>query len=259
MDIQTQIQLAAERIKGAQRVVVLTGAGASRESGLATYRDDPLEGLWAKYDPKDLATPAAFKSDPKLVWDWYTVRRKVASQVEPNRAHIAIAKLETLVPHVAVITQNVDRLHTRAGSSDVIELHGSIMELKCFDACQGDPTLLNDANLGAERDGVPTCPHCGAFARPNVVWFTEYLSETKLERARDLCQACDVMIVVGTSGVVQPAASLPYYAKRWGNSFVIDVNPNVNEIASMADLAIRGGAGAVLTEIVMGMTTPQAL
>jgi NAD-dependent deacetylase len=258
MDIQAQVQLAAEHLKSAQRVVVLTGAGASKESGLATYRDDPLEGLWSKYDPKELATPAAFKKNPKLVWDWYAARRRVAAQVEPNRAHIAIAALEALVPQVNVITQNVDRLHTRAGSTDVIELHGSIMELKCFDDCQGDPTLIKDAELGVERDGVPTCPHCGAFARPNVVWFTEYLSEAKLERARDLCQACDVMIVVGTSGTVQPAASLPYYAKRWGNAYVIDVNPNEDEIASIADLAIRGGAGDVLSEITAQMANGSA-
>lgn len=224
MDIQAQVLAAAEQIKHAQRVVVLTGAGVSKESGLATYRD-PMEGLWEKYDPKELATPAAFKKNPKLVWDWYAARRKAAAQVEPNRAHLAIATLETLVPHVAVVTQNIDRLHTRGGSTDVIELHGNIMELKCFDDCQGDPTLIKDTEFGAERDGVPTCPQCGAFARPNVVWFTEYLSETKLERARDLCQDCDVMVVVGTSGTVQPAASLPYYAKRWDNAYVIDVNP----------------------------------
>jgi NAD-dependent deacetylase len=250
MDIQAQIQTAAEQISKAQRVVVLTGAGASRESGLATYRDDPLEGLWAKFDPKELATPAAFRKNPKLVWDWYAYRRNVASQVEPNRAHLAIAKLESLVPQVVVVTQNVDRLHTRGGSTDVIELHGSIMELKCFDDCQGDPTLLDDAALGVERDGVPTCPHCGAFARPNVVWFTEYLSTTKLERARDLCQDCDVMLVVGTSGVVQPAASLPYYAKRWGSSYLIDINPNEDEIAAIADLYLQGTAGDVLSGIV---------
>ncbi|MBX3083613.1 MAG: NAD-dependent deacylase [Anaerolineae bacterium] len=251
--MQHQLQIAADHLKRAQRLVVLSGAGVSKESGIPTYRD-AQEGMWQQYKPEDLATPAAFKKNPKLVWDWYAARRQAVTAVQPNRAHLAIAALQTLIPQVTVVTQNVDRLHTRAGSHDVIELHGSIMELKCFDDCQGDPTILDETSLGADRDGVPTCPHCGAFARPNVVWFTEYLSESKLERARDFCQACDVLLVVGTSGIVQPAASLPYYAKRWGSAFVIDVNPNDNEIATIADLALRGAAGDVMTAILALLT-----
>jgi NAD-dependent deacetylase len=250
---QEKIQKAADQLRKARRAVVLTGAGVSKESGIPTFRD-AMDGLWSKYDPQQLATPEAFKANPKLVWDWYNSRRDTVRKARPNPGHHAIADLEDLLPEVVVVTQNIDRLHQAAGSSDVIELHGNLMDNKCFANCQGDPTLIDISVLTWDAEaGPPKCPHCGANVRPTVVWFNEILPIDALSRAKEMSTTADVMLVVGTSGVVQPAASLPYYAKRYNDAFVIDVNPVRDEIAEYADLFLDGPAGEVLPQVIQAM------
>lgn len=242
------LRAAAERLRRSERLVVLTGAGMSKESGIPTFRD-ALEGMWARFDPEELATPQAFQRNPRLVWEWYEMRRLQVLEVQPHAGHYALADLEDRLPQAVVITQNVDGLHKRAGSSDVIELHGNITQHKCFADCQGAPTLLDIATL-SQTEVPPRCPHCGAYVRPNVVWFNEFLPVEALERARDLCLRADVVLIVGTSGIVQPAASLPYIAKQHGGAFLIDVNPERDEIAPICDIFLQGTAGSVLPQLV---------
>ncbi len=207
--MQDRIVEAAAIMGRSRRLAVLTGAGVSRESGVPTFRD-AVDGLWARYDPADLATPEAFRRDPRLVWAWYEYRRELVRRAEPNPAHYALAELEDLLPHVVVITQNVDDLHQRAGSTDIIPLHGAIMRNRCAANCRGDPTLLPES-LPMDA-GLPRCPYCRELARPDVVWFGESVPLEALMRAMILAREADVMLVVGTSGVVQPAAGLPSLA-----------------------------------------------
>jgi NAD-dependent deacetylase len=248
-----QIREAAQRLVKSQSLVVLTGAGVSKESGVPTFRD-ALDGLWSRFDPQELATPSAFKANPKLVWDWYEHRREKVSKVKPNPGHYAIAELEDLLPKVSVITQNVDGLHQAAGSSDVITLHGDINRHKCSANCEGDPTLVDVTKLTWDREvGPPACPYCGALVRPDVVWFTERLAPEALERAIEISSKADVMLVVGTAGAVQPAASMPYRAKQYNNAFLIDINPIEDTITPIADLYINAPSGEVLPQIVRAM------
>jgi NAD-dependent deacetylase len=250
---QEKILEAARRLRKAQALVVLTGAGVSKESGVPTFRE-ARDGLWARYDPQQLATPAAFAANPKLVWDWYEYRRQMLRNVKPNPGHYAIAALEKLLPRVAVVTQNVDGLHQAAGSTDVITLHGDLTRNKCSANCQGDQTLIDVDALHWDRDaGPPTCPYCGKPVRPDVVWFNELLPHAVIDRAITLSMSADVMLVVGTSGVVQPAASLPNYARRHNSAFIIDVNPTPDEIAPVADLFLDGPSGQVLPQVVQAM------
>lgn len=249
-----KIRKAAGLLAAAKRVVVLTGAGVSKESGVPTFRD-AMEGLWANFNPEELATPQAFRRNPKLVWDWYEMRRQQVDSVRPNPGHDAIAQLEGRVPHVTVVTQNVDGLHRAAGSTDVIELHGNIRQHKCFNGCQGDPTLIDIHTLTwAHDDRPPRCPHCDALVRPDIVWFGEALPAEALSRAQQLCQSADVVLIVGTSGIVQPAASLPYYAKRWGHAQLIDVNPQQDEITPICDLFLQGPSGVILPQVLATMS-----
>jgi NAD-dependent deacetylase len=250
--LRQQITGAAQSLRASQRPVVLSGAGISKESGIPTFRD-ALDGLWAKYDPMELATPQAFRRNPKLVWDWYTYRRKALSAAGPNPSHVAIAAMQSMLPQLVVITQNVDGLHQIAGSPDVITLHGNIRENKCLDDCQGDPTLIDVDTLDWERDaGPPTCPHCGAWVRPNVVWFGENLPHAAIERAYQLCEEADVVLVVGTSGVVQPAASLPGVAKQRGAT-IIEVNPQTTPITQISTRHLAGPSGQVLPQVLAAM------
>jgi NAD-dependent deacetylase len=243
---------AARRLKNAQLLVVLTGAGVAKESGVPTFRD-ALDGLWAHYDPQQLATPAAFQANPKLVWDWYAYRRQMIEGVKPNPGHLAISELEKLLPQVVVVTQNIDGLHHDAGSTDIIELHGNIRRYKCFYECRGKPTLIDLNTLDWNRDaGPPACPYCGRWVRPDVVWFTEVLPDEAIHRAQELSRQADVMLVVGTSGVVYPAAALPGMAKEYG-AYIIDVNPVRDEISTIADLFLDGPSGEVLPQIVQAL------
>jgi NAD-dependent deacetylase len=235
---------------------VLTGAGISKESGVPTFRD-AMDGLWAQYDPAQLATPAAFQRNPDLVWSWYMHRLKLVERAQPNPGHHAIAALETLVPEVIVLTQNVDGLHRLAGSADVVELHGSIRRYRCSADCRGPSTIIELAMLPHDQGYAPRCPHCEAYVRPDVVWYGEILPRQALDRASSAAETCDVMLVVGTSGVVYPAASLPFLAKERGAA-VIDVNPAQDDIAPIADVYLCGPSGEILPRVVEAMRAQRA-
>lgn len=234
---------AMSAIAGAGRLAVLTGAGVSAESGIPTFRD-ALTGLWARFRPEDLATPEAFLADPKLVWDWYAWRRAKVDEVRPNAAHVALAELAGRKA-LTLVTQNVDGLHQQAGSPDVIELHGNIRRVKCFD--HGHPAQRWD-----EGDFVPKCARCGSLLRPDVVWFGEALPEAAIAQARAAAADCDVFLSVGTSSVVEPAASLPVMARQ-GGAFVIEVNPQPTPLTPLAHVALRGPAGVVLPRLLYGL------
>lgn len=232
---------ALERLRNAKRVAVMTGAGISAESGIPTFRDAQT-GLWAKYDPADLATPEAFQRDPKLVWRWYQWRRELVGRAAPNAGHSALAALERrLGDRFRLITQNVDGLHARAGSERVLPLHGDITRDKCFD--HGHPMQSSP-----EDEQPPACPECGSLARPGVVWFGESLPEETLLEAIEWSRTADVFLSVGTSSVVQPAASLAHEALR-NQALLIEVNLADTPLSGQA-LILRGAAGEVLPRLV---------
>jgi NAD-dependent deacetylase len=227
-----------------QRLVVFTGAGMSKESGIATFRE-PEEGLWARHDPHELGTLEGFMRNPELVWKWYEHRFGRIGEVTTHAGHRAIAALERHLPRVVVITQNIDNLHREAGSTDIVELHGNWQFYKCLDGHKG----FTHADFADQAEAPPPCPVCGAMLRPDVVWFGEVLPAEAVERALDECTLCDAMLVVGTSGLVQPAASLPYYAHRSGSP-IIEVNPSPSALTQLADIFLQGPAGKVLPRVV---------
>ena len=239
MEIPSQL---IEKIKSAGEISVLTGAGISAESGVPTFRQAQV-GLWAQYDPQELATPGAFQRNPKLVWEWYAWRREMIQQAAPNPGHLALAELATLVSQLTLITQNVDGLHQQAGSPQVIALHGNIMESKCFER----EHLI--ADLPQEESIPPRCPICNSLLRPNVVWFGESLPASALQTAVDAAQTCDLFISIGTSALVQPAASLPLMALENGATLV-EVNPEPTPLTRWVDFSIAGAAGVVLPALV---------
>jgi NAD-dependent deacetylase len=224
----------------ARRLAVLTGAGISAESGIPTFREAQT-GLWARYDPMQLATEEGFRADPALVWGWYSWRRGLVKSARPNAGHLALAAATPCFEHAAVITQNVDGLHSRAGSADVVELHGNIMRTTCLERCGFTTGNTDDLPRGEP----PRCPNCGSWLRPGVVWFGEMLEPSELQRACTEAAACDLMLVVGTSGLVYPAASLPGTARRAGAAIIV-VNPEPTELDGVAEICIRGKAAEVL-------------
>ncbi|MEO8608594.1 MAG: NAD-dependent deacylase [Chloroflexota bacterium] len=243
------IQKAAKYIRTTQQLTILTGAGVSKESGVPTFRD-ALDGLWAKYDPQRLATRTAFMNDPKLVWDFYEYRREIMRPAQPNPGHYALAELQKRYLSTRIITQNIDDLHQRAGSTDVIRLHGNIAGNKCFYNCQGDPTPVDVSQIEWDKtSGPPPCPYCGRWVRPDVVWFGEILPPAALRRAADLLAKTEVILVVGTSGVVSPAAEMPLVAKQYGAG-IIEVNPYKSQITPIADIWLDAPSGEALPRVV---------
>lgn len=236
---------AAKVLAGAHRVVVSSGAGMSKESGIPTFRD-AMEGLWANFDPQELATEAGFRRDPRRVWSWYAWRRERVAHARPNPGHLALARLQTLVPALTVVTQNVDGLHTEAGSPDVVELHGNIRRVKCLDRGH---LYAGPLPPYADDQDPPPCPVCGSPLRPDVVWFGEMLPEKAVERAWSLAERCDAMLLIGTSGTVWPAAELPLVARRHGG-LIVEVNPTPSELTHAADVFLEGPAGQVLPALV---------
>jgi NAD-dependent deacetylase len=234
-------ETAARRLACASRVLVLTGAGVSAESGVPTFRGPG--GLWRQYRPEDLATAAAFHRDPVLVWEWYAWRRETIAPLRPNAAHRALASLEARVPELLLATQNVDGLHSAAGSRRLVELHGTIWRLRCT-AC--------DLSLDDRRVPLPELPprcECGAALRPGVVWFGEALPEEAVGQAFAAAREAEVVLVVGTSSLVYPAAALPEVARAAG-AFVIEVNPEPTPLSSIADVSLRGPAATVVPALV---------
>ena len=239
-----------EALRGASRVVALTGAGMSAESGVPTFRD-AQSGLWEQFDPSQLATPEAWRADPPFVWAWYAWRMQLVRGVEPNAGHRALTELADH-REVSVVTQNVDDLHERAGSPVAAHVHGSLFSLRC--GLCGEPHTA-DVELPAEpveRLDPPTCAVCEGDVRPGVVWFGEMLPEGAVaatEAAIDALEPGDVALVIGTSGVVYPAAGYPAMARAEGAT-VIEVNPDETEISDMCHHVVRGTAAEVLPEIV---------
>ena len=236
------ISRARTLVADARRITVLTGAGISAESGIPTFRD-ALTGMWSRFRPEELATPEAFERDPRTVWEWYAWRRERVSSARPNAGHEALAALEQSASAFVLVTQNVDGLHARAGSRNVIELHGNIGRNKCA----GEGRILGEDE--ALPGSPPTCRRCGAPVRPDVVWFGEMLDASGLDRAFDASRHCDVFLSIGTSGLVEPAASLPFEALASGAS-VIEVNPQPTPLSRRATIALAGPAGEILPRLV---------
>ena len=222
----------------ARTVTVLTGAGISAESGIPTFRD-AQSGLWSAYRPEELATPQAFQRDPKLVWEWYTWRRDLINRAKPNPGHDSLVIMETRIQDFCLVTQNVDGLHQRAGSKNVLELHGNIHRSRCF----REGVLVNLPE--AEGDIPPQCPGCGSYLRPDVVWFGESLSEDTLHQAWEAANQCDLFFSIGTSALVHPAASLPEIALRSGGK-VVEININRTPLTQKATYFLQGSAVRVL-------------
>lgn len=225
-------------------MTVITGAGVSAASGVPTFRGG--DGLWRNFSPESLATPQAFARDPKLVWEWYDWRRRQIAACEPNAAHHVLAKWSTRFPGFSLITQNVDGLHERAGSGDVVRLHGSIWEVSCWRGCAASPPRWRDDTV-SYPELPPHCPHCRGLMRPGVVWFGEALDSAVIDRATAAAE-CDVFITVGTSAVVYPAAGFIEMARRHG-AFTAEINPDVTPATATVDLVLRGAAEIVLPEI----------
>jgi NAD-dependent deacetylase len=250
------LRRAARMIAESERVLVSSGAGMSRESGIPTFRD-AMTGLWSSFDPQALATEEGFRADPRRVWSWYAWRRERVGDARPNPGHVAVARMESVVPQLTVVTQNVDGLHREAGSTDVIELHGNIRRVKCLQHHHPYEGPLPPYAEGEEQD-PPPCPVCGSPLRPDVVWFGEMLPEAAVERAWKLAERCGVLLLIGTSGTVWPAAELPLVARRHGG-LVVEVNPEPSELTHVADVFLQGPAGQVLPALldeVRGLVSP---
>jgi NAD-dependent deacetylase len=228
------------KFKSSARVVVLTGAGISAESGVPTFRGE--DGLWSKFKPEELATIDAFMSNPKLVWEWYEFRRNIIQNIKPNPAHLALVEFQRYFTDFTLITQNVDGLHQRAGSTDVIELHGNINGNKCI-SCGKRYDDLSQA-----KPGIPPRCLCGGNIRPDVVWFGEMLPSHTVNRAFECSSNCNLFFSIGTSAVVHPAASLPLVAKR-NQAYVVEINTTPTEISNFTDELLLGKAGEILPEL----------
>jgi len=239
-----------DRLSRADRLVVLTGAGVSSESGIPTFRG--RNGLWENYGAEDLATWEAFQSDPELVWRWYEYRRQMVAEATPNPAHTAIADLERTCDDFMLVTQNVDGLHARAGSTNPIELHGNIWRGRCTK----EQTLVDlpDTPL---PELPPRCRSCGALIRPDVVWFGEPLPPEAYDASYDAASDCDAMLVIGTSALVRPASSLPLVAKHSG-AFVVEINTEYTAISVLIDSTIIGRAGEILPPLVSALADARA-
>lgn len=247
MVIEEQIDRLADRLRGASRLTILTGAGVSAASGVPTFRGSG--GLWRQFRAEDLATPGAFARDPALVWEWYAWRRSLVAGCQPNPAHDVIARWSREFDRCTVITQNVDDLHVRAGTANLIRVHGSLWDLSCWQDCGAAPWRDEAVPLA---NVPPACPSCGGLARPAVVWFGESLPASALAAAVDAC-ACDVFLTIGTSAVVYPAAGLVHEARRRG-AFTAEINLEATPASSAVDLAIHGPADRLLPYIVQRLT-----
>jgi NAD-dependent deacetylase len=239
-----------DALREAHDVVVFTGAGISAESGIPTFRDS-LTGLWERFDAASLATPEAFRADPALVWGWYEWRRMKVLQAEPNPAHRAIVELARHVPRLTLVSQNVDDLHERAGSAKVIHLHGSLHQPHCVEcgAPPTDPLDMPSEPEGGRRVQPPRCLNCDGLLRPGVVWFGESLPIDQLNAAFAAAEQCDLLLSIGTSGLVYPAAEMPEQAWRAGAT-VIHVNPQPRTSHGEREYALAGPAGEKLPELI---------
>lgn len=238
METNREITAIAVALSRADKVAVLTGSGISAESGIPTFRGE--EGLWRNFRAQDLATPTAFARDPQLVWEWYDWRRGLMAPKDPNPGHRVLAAWENRFAKFDLITQNIDGLHQKAGANQVLELHGNIWKLRCT----REETLFENRETPLPTI-PPLCTDCGALLRPHVIWFGESLDMTVLQQAYKFSSDCDIMLVVGTSAVVHPAASLPLAAAETGAK-IIEINPDATPLTPSCDFSIRGKAGDIL-------------
>ncbi len=241
--MQANMEMVKALLNGNQNIVALTGAGVSAESGVPTFRG--REGLWKTHHAEDLARPDAFEAKPELVWEFYNWRRDLVGKCKPNPAHIALAEMEKKLPNFLLITQNVDGLHAKAGNQKLIEMHGSLWQLKCTKCTHAreDWTQLPE---------LPECPACGHLLRPGVVWFGEPLIPGVLKLAIDRVAKADVFLSIGTSNMVQPAASFYQLAKDHG-AVTIEINLEPTPNTGLMDFALHGKAGEILPELVAGI------
>jgi len=228
----------SRRIGEARAIVAFTGAGVSAESGVPTFRG--TDGIWSRLKPEELASMNAFMKSPSLVWEWYAHRKKIMSGIVPNPGHHALVRMESLAPSFAVITQNIDNLHRRAGSRTVYELHGNIERNYCMKC--GTPY---GSDFEAAASGIPLCPACGGLVRPDVVWFGEMLPEDEWNASVRAAEGADLFMSVGTSAIVYPAASLPLIAKRSG-AHLLEINPEPTPLTPQADEFLQGPSGVLL-------------
>jgi NAD-dependent deacetylase len=231
-----------DRLAHACSIVAFTGAGISAESGVPTFRGN--QGIWTKFKPEELASLNAFLANPALVWEWYSARKKIFREVNPNAGHCAIAQMESLFQKVTVVTQNIDNLHVRAGSTRVLELHGNIERNYCLDC--GKRFAADEIDF---RDGIAACTDCSGMVRPDVVWFGESLPSDQWNESVRAIEAADVVLSIGTSGVVYPAAELPLAGKYHG-AYLLEVNPEETELSGSMDETIRERASFVLPRLV---------
>ena len=238
-------------LQAAQRLTILTGAGVSAESGVPTFRDAQT-GLWSRYQPEDLATPEAFLHNPQLVWEWYNWRKKLIAEVQPNPGHSALVEIETYIraqgkrSEFILVTQNVDGLHHRAGSRNVLEMHGNLQRYKCFT----EGVIIQQGDV---PDAFPPCcPNCGGWLRPDVVWFGELLPAEVVQQAIQATQRCDTFFSIGTSALVQPAASLPLIALERG-AVVIEINLQETPLTHQVTFALCGPSGEVLPALLQAV------
>lgn len=226
------------RLAAADAVVAFTGAGVSAESGVPTFRG--TDGIWTKFKPGELANVDAFMRNPELVWEWYAARKKIIAAITPNAGHCALVQMEQMFSSFAVITQNIDNLHRRAGSSRVYELHGNIERNYCMKCGMN----YSNADTSSMR-GLPVCSHCGGLVRPDVVWFGELLPEEEWNHSVRAVESADVMLSIGTSGVVYPAAGLPILAKHSG-AYLVEINPERTLLTEHVDEFLKGPSAVIL-------------
>lgn len=233
----------------ARQVVAFTGAGMSAESGVPTFRGN--QGLWKTFRPEELASMDAFLRNPALVWEWYAARKTIIREVEPNPGHIALVRLEALLPSLTVVTQNIDNLHRRAGSSTIFELHGNIERNYCVHcgSVQTDEEMV-------VTSGSPRCSSCSGLVRPDVVWFGEMLPQDQWDGAMLAIESADVILSIGTSGVVHPAAGLPLRGKKCG-AYTAEINLEPTELSGWMDEQIRESSAAALPALVAELTKAQ--
>lgn len=236
---------AVSALRDARHVLVLTGSGASAESGVPTFREAQT-GLWEQFDPHELATPEAFLRDPELIWRWYNWRRELVARVEPNAGHFALAELSGVLPKLTLITQNVDGLHQRAGSDNVVEFHGNLFENRCF----SEDCIITDGDLS---QAVPRCRGCGGFLRPGVVWFGEPIPAAALQAAATAAADCDVFLSIGTSAMVWPAAGLADAAREAGAT-IIEINLDATCLSDRSHHVLQGKSGEILPELLDCLT-----
>lgn len=257
--MSTVAERVAEILVTARYPIVLTGAGMSAESGVPTFRD-AMTGLWTRFDPHELATPEAFRRQPEVVFGWYVTRLRQVVAIDPHPGYQALVHLERLFGTLPIVTQNVDGLHRRAGSTDVTELHGSLLSFRCAAGHHAFPVeeVLVLAQVGGDgRLDPPVCASCGDLVRPNVVWFGEMLPEAAMTRAALLTEHCDVLLLVGTSSVVYPAAALPIRAQALG-ARVVEVNPAPTPFTRLANVAWQARAGDALPELAKQIVSMKA-